>query len=158
MLLARRTGTPTLRPTEMLAGDWFDTQFAKMWSDMTRWLEGIGQPSEGAIAFVPPVGIERFDDHYEVHVELPGVDPEDVTVSIRNGLLEISGTKKERRLSEDGTRVLSELRYGTFRRILELPDAVEADHAEAVYRNGVLTVKVPVSEAASKVTVPIKTG
>lgn len=98
--------------------------------------------------FVPALDVEEDDDRFVVHVELPGVDPEQVEVSLEDGVLTVVG---ERRFYDDketdGFRRI-ERRFGSFRRAIHVPDRVEADRVEAVYRDGLLTVTVPKAEDA----------
>jgi HSP20 family protein len=80
-----------------------------------------------------------------VRVELPGLEKEDCHVSIEGNLLYMSGEKRIERETGDSTYHVMERAYGSFQRTIPLPRNVDADKAEASYRNGVLTVRVPKS-------------
>jgi HSP20 family protein len=88
----------------------------------------------------PRADVGETDSTVEVSFELPGLEEKDMEVSIAGGLLTVKAEKKTER--ETG-RTLSERRYGMVQRTLSLPPGVDADQAEARYRNGVLTVVLP---------------
>ena len=78
-----------------------------------------------------------------VRVELPGMDKEDCRVTIEGNLLRLSGEKRFEREAHDSTYHVMERAYGAFERSIPLPRSVNVDKAEASYRNGVLTVRLP---------------
>ena len=108
---------------------------------------------EGGLAtstwtWAPAVDISERKDAYLVTVEVPGIRPEEIEVTLEDGLLTIQG---ERHLEEDSSdqqyhRV--ERRYGTFRRSITLPSQVKADAIEASCSDGLLRVVVPKAESA----------
>lgn len=99
-------------------------------------------------AFSPALDVEEDQDGFTLHVEIPGVDPDSVDVSLEESVLSISG---ERRFydekSSDGFRRI-ERSFGRFHRAVRLPDRVDADRVEATYREGMLTISVPKAEEA----------
>lgn len=90
-----------------------------------------------------------------VRVELPGLEKEDCSIIIEGNMLYMSGEKRIERETGDSTYHVMERAYGSFQRAIPLPRNVDADKAEASYRNGVLTVRVPKSGAVSGTTVRI---
>jgi HSP20 family protein len=92
-----------------------------------------------------------------VTAELPGLDAKDIDVQIANGMLTIKGEKHEEKEEKTKGRYVSERRYGSFRRTLEVPAGVNTDKIEASYRSGVLTVTLPKSPEAQKQekTIPV---
>ena len=119
-----------------------------------------GQIEEASLAGMwnPALDVEETDDAFEVHIETPGVKPEDIDVTFEEGVLNISG---ERRFyedkSQDGFRRI-ERRFGRFHRALRLPAPVDAERVEAAYNDGMLTVTVPKTEAAKPRKITIKSG
>ena len=92
----------------------------------------------------PPVDLQETDDHYIVTAELPGVKQDDVHVAFSNGVLTISGVRRERerdRPCEEYHRV--ERGHGSFSRSFQLPSPVTPDSITADLRDGVLTVTCP---------------
>lgn len=91
--------------------------------------------------------VHEDKDKYTVTAELPGVAKDEVRVSLDNGLLTISGDKKEEKVDESdrGGRHLrrAERRYGSFSRSFRLPTASEADKVSAKFEHGVLSLIIP---------------
>lgn len=108
----------------------------------------VGLPLE------PHVRIEEYDEdgQHVVRADIPGIDPEkDLEVKIEHGMLHVRG---ERRSEEhDGHR--SEIRYGSFERVLGLPPGTSASEVTADYRDGVLTVRMPAAGADQSTSIPI---
>lgn len=98
----------------------------------------------------PETDVMETEDEIRVVCELPGMRSEDISVSLENNILTISGEKREERDEKDekGTFHLTERRWGKFSRAFVLPREVEADRIQAEYREGLLTVTVPKSERA----------
>lgn len=91
----------------------------------------------------PRIEVAETNAAIEVKVELPGLDQKDVEVSIADGLLTVKGERKLEREDKRAGYTYSERSYGAFHRAIPLPPTIDADHAEASFRNGVLTVTVP---------------
>jgi len=106
---------------------------------------------------MPAMDIVEKDGAFEVTAELPGLDAKDIDVQIANGMLTIKGEKHEEKEEKTKGRYVSERRYGSFRRTLEVPAGVNTDKIEASYRSGVLTVTLPKSPEAQKQekTIPV---
>lgn len=113
-----------------------------------EWPFGLGPWS-------PPVDLAEDEREVLVRAEIPGVDPQQLDLSVLGRELWIAGEKKDP-LDRSGKEVhLSEIRYGKFRRSIPLPTEVDTEHVEADYTNGVLTVrlqKLP-SAQARRITV-----
>ena len=99
---------------------------------------------------VPAVDFVENDKSYVVTAELPGMSESDVDVKYAEGALTIRGEKKEEKEERKKDYYLSERRYGTFQRIFQVPNGVDADKIEAAFKNGVLTVTLPKSAQAAK--------
>lgn len=78
-----------------------------------------------------------------VRVELPGMEKEDFHITVEGNVLYLSGEKHFSRESHDSTYHVMERAYGSFQRAIPLPRNVDADKAEASYRNGVLNLRIP---------------
>ncbi len=126
---------------------------------MGRWLRDLEEEWPGVSArrgWLPALDVHETDDAYAVTVELPGARKEDVTVEFHEGLLTIRGEKKSEREEKKEQRRIVERHYGTFVRSFSLPRDADADHIEASFHNGVLTLTLPKSGAAKARTVAIK--
>ena len=113
----------------------------RFWNGLPTW-EGSREPDTWAI----PVDVVREGEEIVVHASLPGVDPDDIEVSVEDNILTIKGSTKESGetgVPKDGDYVVKERRSGSFRRALRLPKTADADKARPHYDNGVLTVSFP---------------
>jgi HSP20 family protein len=105
----------------------------------------------------PRVDIVEEKDTYKITADMPGLDKKDIAVEIKNGVLAISGEKKEEKTEKDKDRYYHfERRFGSFRREFALPDHVDADHVEAKYANGVLELSLRKTEAAKPKSIEVK--
>ena len=102
--------------------------------------------------FSPRTDIKESDKDFRVSAEMPGIDHKDIDVSIHNGILTISGEKKVEKEEKSTDYHHVERSYGCFSRSISLPDYVNTDKIEAMYKNGVLTVSLPKTEKAMKLS------
>lgn len=105
----------------------------------------------------PAIDIVEKDKAFEVTAELPGLDAKNIELQLSDDLLTIKGEKQEEKEESTKDRYVSERRYGSFRRSLQLPGSVDAGKIEASFKNGILTVTLPKSpEAENKPkTIPV---
>lgn len=87
--------------------------------------------------------LEETGKDIMVRVELPGMDKEDCQIRIEGNVLYLSGEKRFERETKDSTYHVMERAYGAFRRSIPLPRNVNVDKAEASFKNGVLTIRLP---------------
>ena len=99
----------------------------------------------GLETLVPQIEVVQRKDALVVRADLPGLKPEDVNVSVENGVLTISGERRHESTEEQEGYVRSERVYGTFYRAIPLPDGADEDKVDARFTNGVLEVTVPVT-------------
>ena len=109
-------------------------------------------------AWTPSVEVQETEDSVSMAVELPGVNPEDVTLSLQNGVLMIAGEKKPAGRHTNGALRYSERWYGRFERSFTLPAAIEAERIDASYEAGILTIRLHKSEQAKARRIPITFG
>ena len=116
--------------------------------------------AQGMTVWAPAVDVRETNDELQVTAELPGLAPQDVNVTVENGVLTISGEKKQevREGTEDSNYYLYERRYGRFERSFSLPRTVNADQVKARFDNGVLTIALPKAEAAKPRKVQIESN
>lgn len=135
------------------------------WSDLRREIDRVfdsartGLPfgANGQSQYLPAMDIEETSDNIRLTLEVPGVSPEDLEISIENNLLTVTGEKRFRRDSgkeREGSHLI-ERRYGRFERSVMLPEAVDADSIAAHFENGVLTVELPKSARSRRRTIAI---
>jgi len=103
-----------------------------------------------------PLDAYRENGNLIVKAELPGVSSEDLDLTVKEGILTISGESRAEEEIEEENYIRRERRYGSFSRSLALPAEAEGDKAEAVFEDGVLTVGIPVAEEPQPDTVKIQ--
>lgn len=96
--------------------------------------------------WAPRVDLAESDDAYHIHVDLPGLNREDLNINYQDNQLTISGQRREEMTEKDGEYVRVERSFGNFYRSFTLPKSVNADDIEATYENGVLNIEVPKAE------------
>ena len=95
------------------------------------------------IEWTPAIDISETEDAVIVKVDLPGVNPEDMEISLTDNVLVIKGEKKREEEEKKENFYRMERYYGTFMRAIQLPCEVQEDKVEANYKNGVLKVILP---------------
>jgi HSP20 family protein len=123
--------------------------FMSLHEAMDRLFNESVVPSQGSDngSLALPVNVREEKDGYVITAALPGVRPEDVQIEATSNTITISGDTSDEREVDEGEYVRRERRFGRFFRMLELPVEVDAEGAEASFENGVLTLRVPKSEA-----------
>ncbi|MDJ0629926.1 MAG: Hsp20/alpha crystallin family protein [Rhodobacter sp.] len=121
--------------------------FRSMGSRLSEWMAPASEASTN-------------DKAYVIAVELPGVDEEDIELSVDNGVVTVKGEKKTRREEKGETWYFSERQYGAFSRSFRVPPDADEAKVSADLKDGLLTITVPKSapEPESAKTVKIKRG
>ena len=104
-----------------------------------------GETSAATATWVPPVDIREFADRFELTVDLPGVDPKDVDITLEDDVLTLSGERAgQKTVGKNDREVLVRLERGTghFHRRFILPDSVDSEQINATGRNGVLEITI----------------
>lgn len=104
----------------------------------------------------PRVDIAELEDRYEVHAELPGLNREDINVTLVDGVLTVEGEKKRSEETKEDAYRRTERVYGKFSRSFNLGDRVSGDKISAAYKEGVLTVALPKAEEVKPKSIEVK--
>lgn len=131
--------------------------FESFWNRFGRGLDMPDWPWRGSEV---KSDIVETKDAVEVSIELPGMDMKDINVTVANDMLTIKGEKKVERQEEKKGYYMSERSYGAIYRTIPLPPGVDGDKAEAAFKNGVLTIRLPQTpEAQARIKhVEVKSG
>ena len=113
---------------------------------------------EFATDTVLPMDIEETSSHYIISADLPGVNPEHISIDMHDGILTISAETKEETRGEQSRMILQERRYGKFSRSMRFPVAVNTEAIEASYTDGVLRVEVAKAAEAQPRRINVKTS
>lgn len=100
--------------------------------------------------------VAETDDNFIVKATVPGVNPDDMEITLENNVLTLKGEAKSDEDIEDTDYHIRERRFGFFSRSIRFPTAVNGDKVEATYNNGVLTLTVPKIEEVKPKRIAIK--
>jgi HSP20 family protein len=130
----------------------FDTagETASLQNDFQRMVRQVFGDVDASLAgaFSPALDVEETDNEFTLHIEIPGVKPDEVDVSIEENVLTIAGSRDFYSEKEaEGFRRI-ERQFGRFHRAVRLPDRVDPDKVSAGYKDGLLTITVPKAESA----------
>lgn len=104
-----------------------------------------------------PMDAYRRGENVWVHIDLPGIAPDSLDISVERGVLTVSADRDWQR--EDGDQFyLTERPRGTYRRQVHLGEGLDAEHIEADLSDGVLTLRIPVAEVAKPRRIEVGTG
>ncbi len=116
-------------------------------NDINRLFSGWSTNDSSSVTadWVPSVDINEFDDRFQLYVDVPGVDPNDVEITLEAGVLTITGERfvQAERADENVIRRRAERGAGRFYRRFILPDSVDPDSVKATDRHGVLEIVIP---------------
>ncbi len=134
---------------------------SSLWQDdfnrMVRQFFGDSDTSLAG-AFNPALDVEENEEGFTLHVELPGVAPDQVDVSIEENVLTVAGQRDfYPDTNAEGFKRI-ERRFGRFHRAVRLPDRVDPDRIAASYKDGLLTITVPKAESAKPRRIQVATA
>jgi HSP20 family protein len=133
-------------------------ELRQMQENMDRlWRSGGGE-EENVENWAIPLDVVQEGDNIIIKASVPGVNPEDIDVSIENDVLTIKGQTKEEREHQEGNYLMRERRSGSFYRALRLPDTLDSDRAQPHYENGVLSITFPRMESKRAKRLQITSG
>lgn len=128
-----RTALPVSSdPFRTLFQDWFPTTYRA-----------------SSVTFVPTMNVAESTEGYKITLDLPGLTKEEVNVQFSDGLLTVSGERKNENVGDQGRWHVVERTHGTFARSLRFPAGVDGGAVSAEMKDGVLAITVP-KAAASK--------
>lgn len=107
----------------------FSDTLERLWSDDT-------------INWMPAVNIRERDEDFVIDLAVPGMNKQDFSVEVDNGILTVSGERKEESENRDDRHTRREFHYGSFRRNFSLPETADPEKVNATYKDGILTLSV----------------
>jgi HSP20 family protein len=118
-------------------------------ADMDRLFSSLfgGAYEEREGMWAPIVDIEEDNDSIMVKAEIPGMQKEDIKVSVQSNILTITGERKHESETKNKTFHRVERSYGKFSRMITLPTDVDSDKVKANYKDGILSITLPKPEA-----------
>jgi HSP20 family protein len=136
---------------DRVAEQFFGDPFRALW----------GRSANGVVPQAMPLDIYATDDHAVVIAAVPGMQPDDLQITVQQNTVTLAGTVRNVADTQDAkgaTWYLHELVSGTFQRSVTLPFPVDADAAEATFEHGMLWVKLPKAETAKPKKIAVSSG
>ncbi len=125
-----------------------------LYADMDRLQREVQQALDlspnirGLARGFPALNIGGTPKSVEIYAFAPGIDPASLEVQIERGVLTVAGERKDDDRAEKAAVHINERYAGRFRRVVALPDDIDANACEAQYRDGVLHISIPRNESA----------
>jgi HSP20 family protein len=123
----------------------FDAEFNQLFHTFWNRAQSPGALEGG---FVPPLDVQETPEHFLVTAELPGLEQQDVKVTVVDNALVIRGEKRDAREEKNAEIHRMERRFGRFERVLRLATRVDRNRISASMKDGVLHVQIPKTEEA----------
>ena len=123
----------------------FDQAFVRPFAASTFALNGL-----------PTLDLYQTHDQVVLKAALPGVQPEDIQISVTNGVLNLRGEVHEDQQDKTHTYLIRERCFGSFQRSLTLPTHVNVDQAQATFEDGLLVLTLPKAEQAKPKSITVK--
>ncbi len=136
-----------------LIDDEFDNLFQGFFRPLRRVGEGTQAPAEG---MAPALDVLERDNEYVVRAEMPGINKDNIEVTLADGVLTIAGESRQESEEKEGERLIRrERRYGKYTRTLRVGTQVDEKSVKAAYKDGILEVTLPKAEEVKpkKITV-----
>lgn len=133
----------------------YDTPWNSIWQTVNQGFDrllgdiatapgsGVASMARKALAPLPAVELRETETGYQLTAELPGLGAADVNIEVGEGMLTLSGEKREASEHKEKDCLVSERRYGSFKRQMTLPMDVDSEQIAADFKNGVLSVTMP---------------
>jgi HSP20 family protein len=131
-------------------------EFERLQQEMNRLFDGTRESAFRSAPGYPAMNIWVNDDEAILTAELPGIDPDDLDISIAGETLTLSGEYKPEELPENAKVHRQERAYGSFTRSFQLPFVVDAGKVEAGYARGILQARLPRAEADKPKKIAVK--
>jgi len=135
-------------------------RFAALRDEMDRLFDSSFGPvvrTPGSFGrWTPALDVYQDKDQFTVVAELPGLKKENIELALHNGVLTISGERKQEKKGEEGCR--NERFFGRFQRSVTLPTSVDGNKVKATYQDGILKVVLPKAEEAKPKQIEVSVG
>jgi HSP20 family protein len=133
--------------------DEMERTFDRFLDEPFGFIEAKSLRAEG---WIPPLDVSETDSEITVRAETPGIAAKDLDISVTNHSLTIAGTKAEQKEEKGEDYYQCERRFGSFRRVIDLPETADADQVTAESDNGVVTIRIAKKPGAKPKQVQIK--
>lgn len=140
----------------------FESPFAELDQlrrEMLRLLDTVAEDASGSLGtgVFPPMNITEDDDRFYVRAEVPGIKPTELSISALKNRVSLSGKREIQPEHERVSYHRKERAEGSFSRTVNLPSEIDAEHVEASYRDGILTLRLPKAAEAKPRQITVRT-
>ncbi|ADD67836.1 heat shock protein Hsp20 [Denitrovibrio acetiphilus DSM 12809] len=123
----------------------FNSLTRDFWTDIPSMHRGFAE------ILKPTLDLGETQDDYKISVEVPGVEEKDISIELVDNSLVISGEKKNESKTREENYHRVERSYGSFRRVLTLPENADQNSIRAEFKNGVLKVSIPKKQISGSI-------
>jgi len=139
----------------------FDSPFADFDTvrrEMLRLLDTVAESTSGelGVGVFPPMNITQDNDNFYLRAEIPGIKAKELSLSAVRNRVSIAGQREVEREHDHVSYHRKELPEGSFNRTVTLPTEVDAEHVDATYADGILTLKLPKAEESKPRQIKVK--
>ena len=131
-----------------------------MQREIGRVFEGLFSESDSispeVSLWLPRVDVTENKESYVIKAELPGVNKENVKITLHDGVLTLKGEKKQEKEEKDTNYHRVERSYGSFERSFTLPTGVRSEKIDASFKDGVLSITLPKAEESKPKEIEVK--
>ncbi|KAA3614045.1 MAG: Hsp20/alpha crystallin family protein [Calditrichaeota bacterium] len=132
----------------------FETGFDRLMNDVFTNFNRL--PGSFGENWTPNVDISETENEFAVAIELPGIEKDNLSINVKEGVLTIKGVKKSEEKTEGVNYLRMERNYGEFERQFNLSKNIISDKITAEFKNGVLDIKLPKAEEAKPKEIEVK--
>lgn len=138
-------------------------EFGELQREMNRVFDTFtdartARPTNGNNVFMPAAELEETPDGFELRLEVPGIDPENLDIEATAEAVAIRGERRSEKKVEEKGMTRSEFRYGRFERVIPLPARIQNGGVAANYKDGVLHLSLPKAEEEKNKVVKVALG
>jgi len=137
-------------------------QFHGLRDELNRLFEApFGELSRAGECFnvwAPALDLREDNENFVAAIELPGLQKEDIEVSVHDGVLSVSGERRREKKDQESEAYRTERFYGRFHRTLSLPKPVQIEAVKATYKDGILSITLPKTEEAKPKQIEVSVG
>jgi len=105
--------------------------------------------------WAPSADISENEKEYRIHLDIPGMEKEDIKVNVQDGRITVTGDRKVEEEQKNGDAIRRERYYGSFYRSFSLPEKVLEENIQAQFKNGVLRLTVPKAEVVTPKSIKV---
>jgi HSP20 family protein len=147
-VFGRRSGRPDVFRS-------LQREIDQVFNDFWRGTPMLAESGEGGMGNIK-INVAETENAFEIAAELPGVEPNDIDVQLKDDILTIKGEKKSEKEDKQKNYHVVEQSYGSFERSFALPSEVQADKVDAKFDKGILKITLPKSPEAQPKTKKIE--